>query len=59
MQIRQKRLQFYPALRFLTLFCVTMLAPPRVWISRSRGNDVQCHENILRSTSLILSGAPL
>ena len=35
MQIRQKRLQFYPALRFLTLFCVTMLAPPRVWISRS------------------------
>ena len=35
MQIRQKRLQFYPALRFLTLFCVTMLAPPCVWISRS------------------------
>ena len=59
MQIGQKRLQFYPALRFLTLFCVTMLAPPRVWISRSRWNDVQCHENILRSTSLILSGAPL
>ena len=33
-------------------------APQRVWISGSRGNDVQCHENILRSTSLILSGAP-
>lgn len=34
-------------------------APHRVWISGSRENDVQCHENILRSTSLILSGAPL
>ena len=59
MQIRQKRLQFYPGRlrRFLTLFCVTISdaetppPPPGVSISGSRGNSVQCHEKILTSSS--------
>ena len=60
MQIRQKRLQFYPGRvrRFLTLFCVTISdaetppPPPGVSISGSRGNSVQCHEKILTSSSI-------
>ena len=60
MQIRQKRLQFYPGLRFLTLFCVTMLPLLSASGSLDPGEMMfSVMGNILRSTSLILSGDPL